>query len=306
MLAALITGLTLAAAPDVDGGAATPPVVAAPRADGDAASGDVDEQDEQDEQDEHDGGRGNGEQEGDGGHDEHRDDGDGDGEPRALPRPDRHGTRARNDDDASSVFVDGSIGCGIGGALPALGTTAGLGLFYGSMLGGNACGSVAGFVGGVSGALVAIPSVMLLGPCAAGGATCGAALGAATSDKDIGRAVQWSLPGLGAGLVGGGVATAGLLVSSATNPEMRSWAMPVGTTLVVVGTLLASAGGPLSVAGATLMQADDPDDDDSSEKAPKRALRDGGLEARAAPKTPSPPGRPRNDAGAIVDVAMAF
>jgi hypothetical protein len=150
-------------------------------------------------------------------------------------------------------------------------------LFYGSLLGGNACGSVAGVVGGVSGALIAIPSVLLLGPCAGGGAACGAGVGAATSDKDLVRALQWSLPGVLVGTLGGGVAAAGLLLSSSTNPETETWALPLGTTLVVTGTLLAAAGGPVAVAGATLTQTDDPDVDAEEPSSPSSAL----LEARA-------------------------
>jgi hypothetical protein len=289
MLAALITGLTLAAASPVDVGDDAAPLVAATPGD------DADDGEEHDEHDEHEHDGADDGEEPDDQDDQDNDSDDDRSRARALPRPDK----GSHDDNDSTVFIDSTIGCGVGGALPALGTTAGLGLFYGSLLGGSACGSVAGFVGGVSGALVAIPSVLLLGPCAAGGATCGAALGAATSDKDIGRAVQWSLPGVGAGLVGGGVATAGLLVSSATTPEMREWALPVGTTLVVVGTLLASAGGPLSVAGVTLTQTDaGGDDDDAPKKAPKRALRDGGVEARALPRD-----RGAND---VVDVAMVW
>jgi hypothetical protein len=343
MLAALTLGLTLAAATDTEAARPTAASVAAPpgeREEGADEQGDDEQGDDEQGDDERgddepgddeqgkegddddagkDGGRGDGGARArrPDGHDEHEDD-DEDHAPRSRGLPSLEGDKRRRDDD-DAIFVDGGIGCALGGALPAVGTTAGLGLFYGSMIGGSACGNVAGFVGGVSGALVAIPSVLLLGPCAATGATCGAVLGAATSDKDIGRAVQWSLPGLGVGLLGGGVATAGLLVSSATNPEMQPWAMPVGTTLVIVGTMLSAAGGPLSVAGATLMQADDPDSDGAAvRKMPKKALRDGGIEARARLRSgPQPDPQPdpqwperasidgAGDGGAV-DVAMAW
>jgi hypothetical protein len=232
--------------------------------------------------------------------DDDRADNDREAEPDATPRRRRPGKGGRGlplpavpalpqaDDlaeghgDWSPVLVDGSVGCALGGVVPALGATTGLGLFYGSMLGGTACGSIAGFVGGISGALVAIPSLLLLGPCAGGGAACGASVGAVLSDKDVWRAAQWSLPGVLAGTLGGSVAAAGLLVSSSTNPANEPWALPVGTTLVVVGTMLAVSGGPLAVAGATLTQADDPDED----PAPKKVLRDGGVEAHVTPRTP--------------------
>lgn len=181
------------------------------------------------------------------------------------------------DDRFAPVLVGSGIGCGAGGALPATGAGVGLGVFYSSLVAGNACGDVAGLIGGVSGALVAIPSLLLLGPCAGGGAACGAVIGALVDGKDATTAALWTLPGVGAGVVGGIAATAGLLLTSSPEASLRGIAMPVGTTLVVVGTLASLAAGPLAVAGATLTQRPS----DSEDEDEKPALRDGGLQARA-------------------------
>jgi MFS family permease len=72
-------------------------------------------------------------------------------------------------------------------------------------------------------------------------------------------------------------ATAGLLLTSSPEASLRGIAVPVGTTLVVVGTLASLAAGPLAVAGATLTQR--PSDSEDEDEMP--ALRDGGLQARA-------------------------
>lgn len=193
---------------------------------------------------------------------------------------DGDGDRGGND-----VFWDGLAGCGLAGAVPAAGAATGLGLFYG----GAACGDAAAVVGGVSGALIGIPSLLLLGPCAGGGAACGASIGAVTSSKDPFTAFAWSLPGIGLGIASGVVASVGVLISSSTSTTLGDAAPALGTTLVVIGGLGALAAGPVAVAGASLTQedwVDDDDDDDGSDD----ALRDGGVAARAAllPRVPAP------------------
>jgi hypothetical protein len=188
------------------------------------------------------------------------------------------------DDNSNDVFWDGLAGCGLAGAVPAAGAATGLGLFYG----GAACGDAAAVVGGVSGALIGIPSLLLLGPCAGGGAACGASIGAVTSSKDPFTAFAWSLPGIGLGIASGVVASVGVLISSSTSTTLGDAAPVLGTTLVVIGGLGALAAGPVSVAGASLTQEDwvDDDDDDGDDD----TLRDGGVAARALllPRKPAP------------------
>ncbi|MDP2345805.1 MAG: hypothetical protein Q8O67_33000 [Deltaproteobacteria bacterium] len=195
------------------------------------------------------------------------DDDDDDVRPRQrLPRSDNF-----HDDEATAVFWGASSGCAVGGVLPATGVAFGLGLFYGA----GACGEVAGAIGGLSGALVAVPSLLLLGPCASGGATLGASVGAVLSAQDPLTAALWTLPGLGMGVAGGALATAGVLVTSTTDPELRTIAVPLGTTLVILGSIAALASGPVAVAGATVTQEPWGMVEGSSAE-----LRDGGVEAR--------------------------
>ena len=186
-----------------------------------------------------------------------------------LPAPESGTT-----DTDSGVFWGASTGCGIGGALPAAGTALGLGLFYSA----GVCGDIAGTVGSISGAVVAVPSLLMLGPCAAGGSALGASFAAVLTAQDPLTAALWTLPGLGLGVAGGALATAGLLVSSTSDSSLRTIAGPLGTTLVVLGTAAALAAGPLAVAGATITQEPWDFDDDSQSPA---ALRDGGVDARA-------------------------
>ncbi len=202
--------------------------------------------------------------------------------PRRRPRARLPGPDALDDDTFTPVFWGANTGCALGGVLPATGATFGLGLFYGA----GACGDVAGAVGGLSGALIAIPSLLVLGPCAAGGATLGASMGAVLSAQDPVTAALWTLPGIGMGVAGGAVATAGVLVTSTTDPELRQVALPLGTTLVIIGSAAALAAGPLAVAGATITQEPWEFDVDAADT---QRLRDGGVEARhfSAPATPT-------------------
>lgn len=223
-------------------------------------------------------------------HDELRDEDDDDDDAPARPRPLPDADDDAPDDTFSPVFWGGGSGCLLGGVLPATGAAFGLGLFYGA----GACGEVAGAIGGLSGALVAVPSLLLLGPCAAGGTTLGATIGAVLSAQDPLTAALWTLPGLGMGVAGGALATAGLLVTSTTDPDLQTIAVPLGTTLVILGSAAALGAGPLAVAGATLTQ----EPWDLVTNGQREDLRDGGIEARRPP-TQRPP-------SARTTVAMAF
>jgi hypothetical protein len=217
-----------------------------------------------------------------------------------------------DDDNESALLWGGLAGCLTGGILPGGLAATGLSVFYVAQAARTAadiCGAL-GFVGGATGALIAVPSLLLLGPCAAGGAGCGAAAGAVLSGKEPTTALWWSLPAVGLGLVGGGIASAGVLLQSAEDPTAASGS-PLPLVLVGIGSALALASGPLAV-GLAVITEEDADWSELEAPAPKGPRRDG-VEASAPVQRPpeaataagaraTPPRGPRPAA----HVTMAF
>ena len=200
------------------------------------------------------------------------------------PRKGDKGEGADKDDDRwlSPLLVGSAAGCGVGGVTPAAGVVGGYSMFYSSLaasVGAEPCATTAGAALGAMGVVLSVPMVLMLGPCAAGGAMCGGLVAAVFSGKDLWSVVTWSIPGLVMGLLGGGVAAGGLVLSTNNDPALRDVAMPAGTALVVIGTAAAVLAGPTAITTLTLF-AEDAGDNETEE------VRKGGVDALAPAAPP--------------------
>jgi hypothetical protein len=165
-----------------------------------------------------------------------------------LPAPEKHPSEG-------GVFggacLGSSAGCATLGCLPGLGTAVGGSVLLTSLGFGAAQSGALGvcvILGGVvGGGIVGAPSVVLLGPCASGGALVGGVAGASLDDRSLTPIFLGAIPGLVAGLAATAGAIWGLVVLSNSSADYTTPALILGTSAIV-----ALLSGPITIAGETI------------------------------------------------------
>jgi hypothetical protein len=102
-----------------------------------------------------------------------------------------------------------------------------------------------------AGVVVTVPMIGLLGTVSALGAGCGGAAAGLLTGQDLWTVLLWSLPGVILGVVSGVVAGAGLLLTVNDDPRYRT-IKDIAIPATVVGTVLSSLAGPMTIALITL------------------------------------------------------
>jgi hypothetical protein len=138
--------------------------------------------------------------------------------------------------------------CGALGVLPAFGTLLGTGAFIaGAGAGALTGGAGAACLGITYGALLGAPSLLVLGPCASGGALVGGVLVAALDDRSPWPVAAGASPGVILGLLGTAGAAWGLIELANASGDFT-----LPATLLALSAGAAFAAGPVAIAGISI------------------------------------------------------